>query len=92
MKVPSKTLCRNNSLFVLAHTFCIIRRVGQRRWVGQREVGGTEGGGWAHLQSAVHMEAASFDFKRAMVGTGWAKSCPGCMNRLRKHYSHLVGS
>ena len=86
MKAPSKTLCRNNSLFVLAHTFCIIRKG------GMEEVGGTEGGGWAHLQSAVHREAASFDFKRAMVGTGWAKSCPGCMNRLRKHYSHLVGS
>ena len=27
---------------------------------------------------------------KAMVGTGWDNSCPGCMNRLRKCYSHLV--
>ena len=26
-----------------------------------------------------------------MVGTGWANSCPGSMDRLRKCYSHLVG-
>ena len=26
-----------------------------------------------------------------MVGTGWANSCPGCMDRLRRRYSHLVG-
>ena len=25
-----------------------------------------------------------------MVGTGWTNSCFGCINRLRKHYSHLV--
>ena len=80
MRAPSKTLCRNNSLLVLAHGFCIVRK------------DGTEGGGWTHLQSAVHMEAASFDCKMAMVGTEWAKSCPGCMNRLRKRYSHLVQS
>ena len=24
------------------------------------------------------------------LGT-WANSCPGCMDRFRKHYSHLVG-
>ena len=28
----------------------------------------------------------------AMVGTGWAISHPNCMDRLRKHYSYLVGS
>ena len=27
----------------------------------------------------------------AMVGTGWTNSCLGCMNRLRKRYSDLVG-
>ena len=27
----------------------------------------------------------------ATVGTGLANSCPGCMDKLRKHYSHLVG-
>ena len=53
--------------------------------------GGTGRGGWGHPQGAVHMAAAGLGCKRAMVGTGWANSHPGCMNRLRKHYSHLVG-
>ena len=26
-----------------------------------------------------------------MVGARWANCCPGCMDRLRKHYSHLLG-
>ena len=26
-----------------------------------------------------------------MVGTGWTNSCPGCIDRLRKRYCHLVG-
>ena len=25
-----------------------------------------------------------------VVGTGWANSCPGCMDGLRECYSHLV--
>ena len=29
-------------------------------------------------------------FERAMVGTRWATTRPDCMDRLRKHYSHLV--
>ena len=37
----------------------------------------------------VHMVAARLDCKRAIVGTKWAAS--GCMDRLRKHHSHLVG-
>ena len=53
--------------------------------------GGTGGGGWGHQQGAVHMAAARLDCKRTMVGTGWANSWPGCMSRLRKHYSHLLG-
>ena len=28
--------------------------------------------------------------KRAMAGTKWANFCPGCMNRPRKCYSHLL--
>ena len=28
--------------------------------------------------------------KGVMVGTKWANSCSGCMNGLRKHYSHLL--
>ena len=39
----------------------------------------------------MHMVAARLGCQSAMVGTGWANSCPGCMDRLRKCYSHLVG-
>ena len=43
---------------------------------------------WGHPQGAVHMAAATtLGSKEAMVGTGWAS---GCMNGLRKHYSHFV--
>ena len=28
--------------------------------------------------------------KRGMIGTEWAMSCPGCMSRRRKLYSHFV--
>ena len=53
--------------------------------------GGTGGGGWGHLQGAVHMAAGRLGCKRTMVGIGWANSRPGCMSRLRKHYPHLSG-
>ena len=33
------------------------------------EKGGTGGGGWGHLHGAVHMAAARFGCKRAMVST-----------------------
>ena len=59
--------------------FCISRK------------GGTGGGGWGHPQGAVHIVAARLGYKTATVGTGWANSLPGCMNRLRKHYPHLAG-
>ena len=41
----------------------------------------------------MHRVAARLGCQSAMVGTGWANSCPGCMDRLRKRYSltHLVG-
>ena len=39
----------------------------------------------------MHMVAAGLSCQSAMVGTVWANSCPGCMDRLCKHYSHLVG-
>ena len=39
----------------------------------------------------MHMVAARLGCQSTMVGTGWANSHPGCMDRLRKHYSHLVG-
>ena len=53
--------------------------------------GGTGGGEWGHLQGAVHMVAARLYRERAMVGTGWTTSRPDWMERLRKHYSYLVG-
>ena len=61
------------------HWFCVSRK------------GGTGGGGWGHLQGDMHMVAARLGCQSAMVGTGWANSCPSCMDRLRKCYSHLVG-
>ena len=39
----------------------------------------------------MHMAAASLGCKRAMVGTEWSNSSPGCMNRCRKRYSHFFG-
>ena len=62
-----------------ARRFCVSRK------------GGTGGGGWGHPQGDMHMVAARLGCQSAMVGTGWANSCLGCMDRLRKRYSHLVG-
>ena len=39
----------------------------------------------------MHIAAVRLGCKSTMVGTGWANSCPGCMDRLRKRYSELVG-
>ena len=39
----------------------------------------------------MHMVAARLGCQSAMVGTGYANYCPGCMDRLKKCYSHLVG-
>ena len=44
-----------------------------------------------HPQGDMHMVAARLGFERAMVGTRWATSRPDSMDRLSKHYSHLVG-
>ena len=38
----------------------------------------------------MHMVAARLGFEKAMVGIRWATSCPDCMDRLRKRYSHLA--
>ena len=43
-----------------------------------------------HLQGVVHMVAARFGCERAMIGTRLGTSHPDCMDRLRKHHSHLV--
>ena len=39
----------------------------------------------------MHMVAARLSCQSGMVGTVWANSCPDCMDRLRKCYSHLLG-
>ena len=39
----------------------------------------------------MHMVAARLSCQSTMVGTGWANPGPGCMDRLRKCCSHLVG-
>ena len=38
----------------------------------------------------VHMVAARLGFEKAMVGTRRATPRSDCMDRLRKHYSHLA--
>ena len=53
--------------------------------------GGTGGVGWGHPQGDMHMVAAQLGCQSAMVETGLANSCPGCMDRLTKRYSYLVG-
>ena len=35
-----------------------------------------------HPQGDMHMVAAGLSCQSAMVGTVWANSCPGCMDRL----------
>ena len=47
--------------------------------------------GWGHLQVDVHMVPARIGCKSTVVGTRWLNSCPGCMDRLRKCYSHFLG-
>ena len=36
------------------------------------------------------MVVARLGIEKAMVGTWRANPCPDCMDRLRKHYSHLA--
>ena len=49
---------------------------------------GTGGDGWGNLQCDMHMVAAR-------LGHGWDQvdhlSCPDCMDRLGRYYSHLIG-
>lgn len=42
-------------------------------------------------QCVVHVVAAKLGCKEAMIGSEWVNSHPGCMNRQRKCYSHLLG-
>ena len=39
----------------------------------------------------MHMVTARLGCQSTMVGTGWANSHPGCVDRPKKRYSHLVG-
>ena len=52
------------------------------RWFCVSRKDGTGGGGWGHLQGDMHMVAAGLSCQSAMVGTMWANSYPGCMDRL----------
>jgi len=71
---------------------CTFGYITLARWFCVSRKGGTGGGGWGHLQDAVHMVAARLGFEKAMVGncTGRATPCPDCIDKLRKHYSHLA--
>ena len=40
--------------------------------------------------SGVTRRAAMLGFETVKVGTGWVTSHPDCMDRLTKHYSHLI--
>ena len=44
--------------------------------------GGTGRGGWDHPQGDMHMVAARLGSESAMVGTGWANSFQGCMDKF----------
>ena len=75
--VTSYSALHRKIVCALRARFCVSRK------------GGT-GEAWGHPQGDIHMVAARFGCQSAMVGTGWANSCPGCMERLGKCYSHLV--
>ena len=48
-------------------------------------------GRWlGHPQDDMSMVASGLGFEKAMVGTGRTTHCPDCMDRFRKHYSHLA--
>ena len=47
--------------------------------------------GFNYLRYTLHLPStARLGFEKAMVGTRWATPRPDCMDRLRKHYSHLA--
>ena len=68
-----------DSLCSLARGFCSSRK------------GGTVESGWGHLQGDMHIVAARLGCEKTIVVTRLANSHPGCMDRLRKYYSYLVG-
>ena len=52
--------------------------------------GGTGGSVWVHPKGATSVAASGRDYRKALVGTGWAISLV-CMNRLRKQTCGFVG-
>ena len=75
------TISKNDDTYctcsVVKHVTVIVLRV---YYISRK--GGTGGGGWGHLQGDMHMVVARLSCQSAMVGTMWANSCPGCMDRL----------
>ena len=62
-------------------------------WFCVSRKGGTGGGGWSHPQGDMHMVAAGLGCKSAMVGTVWANSCSGCMDRhVTQGDMHMVAA
>ena len=82
-----KSIKPSSALLVTSH--CALRRKDSLRMLARRFGISIKSGG--HPQGDMHMVAARLGFERAMVGTRWATSCPDSMDRLRKHYSYLVG-
>ena len=78
----------NPKCTLLVTSYCTLRAC---KWVLRQQKWRDGGVKWGYLQGDMHMAAARLGCKRTMVGTRWANSHPGCMNRLRKHYSQLVG-
>ena len=76
---PYSALLVTSHCAVYARRFCVSTKSGKGR------------GGWGHLQVDIHMVAAKLGCQTAMVSTRWANSCPRCMDRLGKCYSHLLG-
>ena len=64
---------------LLVTSYCVLHIISAER-VGQGFAG------W-HARG---VSAARLGCQSAMFGTGWADSCPGCMDKLRKCYSHFV--
>ena len=70
---------------LLVTSFCVLHLL---LWFCVSKRSGTGGGGWCHTVGALHMAAVRLGFKGALGGTRWVNSHIGCMNRIRKCYSH----
>ena len=76
-----------HTVMLLVTSYCALRRkyslCALRAPVLHQQKGWDGRGGWGHLQGDMHMVAARLGCQSAMVGIGWANSCPSCMDRLR---------